>query len=336
MPTYLTQIAPQRSTQYGALAEHLAPIELALSPFAERTSASELVTLGGQRYLRVTADAAIDELVRAHAGRLAATRAWFESRDEVAGERGPWLRPLEVDAASAWPEELVSARRYKGKTNELFTRFLCNVARHSSAYANTAWGELRLLDPLAGGGTTLFTALSLGADAFGVEKSLEDVQGTAAFFRQFCREADIDCDEREERMKGVGRRWRFTRGAQTLVAAAGDAADAAKLLNGMKRPHLIVTDLPYGVQHNGPLLELLASALPAWEAWLEPGGAIAFSWDATRFAREQMIAHVERCCGLRVRRGEPYDAMAHAVDRVIKQRDVVVIDQANGGTRTMV
>ena len=133
---------------------------------------------------------------------------------------------------------------------------------------------------------------------------------------------------------GAQRRRRVAPGDVRL--ALGDAADAAKLLNGMKRPHLIVTDLPYGVQHNGPLLELLASALPAWEAWLEPGGAVAFSWDATRFSREQMIAHVERCCGLRVRRGEPYDAMAHAVDRVIKKRDVVVIDQANGGTRTMV
>jgi hypothetical protein len=327
MHNYYTQIAPQRSTQYGALAEHLAPLELQLSPFGARVRAEELqlITLGGQRYLRVRTDEPIDELVRADAGRLAATRAWFESRDEVGGVAGPWLRPLEIDAGGAWPEELVSARRYKGKTNELFTRFLCNVALHSSAYANGGWKGLRVLDPLAGGGTTLFVALTLGADAFGVEKSLEDVQGTAAFFRQYCREAEIDADEKEERMKGVGRRWRFTIGEQTLCCAAGDAADAAKLLNGFKRPNLIVTDLPYGVQHNGPLLELLERALPAWEAWLEPGGAVAFSWDATRLTREEMIAHVERSCGLRVRRGGPYDAMAHAVDRVIKRREVVVM-----------
>lgn len=325
MHTYLTQIAPQRSTQYGALAEHLAPIELALSPFATLVQKSELATIGGQRYLRVTAAEALEELVRRQAGQLAATRGWFELREDVGGEAGPWLRPLEIEAASRWPEELVSARRYKGKTNELFTKFLCNVARHSSAYANTRWRDLRVLDPLAGGGTTLFTALSLGADAYGIEKSLEDVQGTAAFFRQFCKEADIDCDEREERMKGVGRRWRFTIGEQTLAAAAGDAADGAKLLNGCKRPHLIVTDLPYGVQHNGPLLQLLEAALPAWQAWLEPGGAIIFSWDATRFPREQMIAHAESCCTLRARQGGPYDAMAHAVDRVIRKRDVVVM-----------
>lgn len=325
MDTYLAAIAPQRSTQYGALAEHLAPIELELSPIGTCIGAPALVTVGGQRYLRVNASEPLDELVCEHGGRMATTRGWFELREELSEVRGTWLRPLELASVSVWPEELVSARRYKGKTNELFTRFLCNVARHSSAYANTNWRELRLLDPLAGGGTTLFTALSLGADAFGIEKSLEDVQGTAAFFRQFCKEAAIDCDEREERMKGVGRRWRFTIGAQTLVAAAGDAADAAALLNGMKRPHLIVTDLPYGVQHNGPLLDLLASALPAWQAWLEPGGAIAFSWDATRFPREQMIAYVERCCALRVRRGGPYDAMAHAVDRVIRRRDVVVM-----------
>jgi hypothetical protein len=38
-----------------------------------------------------------------------------------------------------------------------------------------------------------------------------------------------------------------------------------------------------------------------------------------------MIAHAESCCTLRARQGGPYDAMAHAVDRVIRKRDVVVM-----------
>ena len=80
-------------------------------------------------------------------------------------------------------------RRYKGKTNELFTQFMCNLARYSSDFAAEPWASLRLFDPLAGGGTALFTALVLGADVAGVEKDSGDVESTAAFVEQYARTA---------------------------------------------------------------------------------------------------------------------------------------------------
>lgn len=331
MHKLLAQIAPQRSTQYASLAEALAPTELQLSAAARCLTDIDAVTLGGQRYLRCNIAEPIGAAEREALATLACTSAYFDCVDSLGGEPGPWLRPIETQFSPFWPDELVSARRYKGKTNELFTRFLCNIARHTSAYANTPWRELRVLDPLAGGGTTLFVALALGAHAFGVEKIAEDVTSSAAFFRQLCKEQDIRVVEKEERLKGVGRRWRFDVNGQTLVYANGDTANAEKLLNGFKRPHLIVTDLPYGIQHNGPLIDLLANALPAWEGWLEPGGALTFSWDATRFPREEMIAVVESHCRLRVSNHSPYNALEHTVDRVIKRRDVIV---ANGPART--
>ena len=324
MHRLLAQIAPQRSTQYASLAEALAPAELKLSATARCLTDIEAVTLGGQRYLRCTVTAPIGATEREALATLACTSAYFDCVDSFGDEAGPWLRPIETQVVPVWPDELVSARRYKGKTNELFTRFLCNIARHTSAYANTPWRELRVLDPLAGGGTTLFVALALGAHAFGVEKIAEDVTSSAAFFRQLCKEQAIACVEKEERLKGVGRRWRFDVNGQTLVYANGDAANAEKLLNGFKRPHLIVTDLPYGIQHNGPLIDLLANSLSAWERWLEPGGALAFAWDATRFPREEMIAVLNSHSRLRVRNDSPYNALEHTVDRVIKRRDVIV------------
>lgn len=324
MPTLLAQIAPQRSTQYASLAETLAPVELRLSAAADCLGEIQPVTLGGQRFVRCALTQPLTDAACAALGTLASTSAYFDFVETLGDEPGPWLRPIEIASAQLWSDELISARRYKGKTNELFTRFLCNIARHSSAYANTAWRELRVLDPLAGGGTTLFVALSLGAQALGVEKNSEDVTSTAAFFRQFCKEQGITAVEKVERLKTVGRRWRFDAKGQTLVYANGDGAQAEKLLNGFKRPHLIVTDLPYGIQHNGPLHELLANALPGWERWLEPGGALAFSWDATRVSRDEMVAVVENNSRMRVLNQPPYDAVAHAVDRVIKRRDVIV------------
>ena len=87
----------------------------------------------------------------------------------------------------------MTTRRYRGKTNEIFTHFLCNVARFSSEYATQPWSALRVLDPLAGGGTTLFVALTLGADVAGIEQNRDDVKSTVAFLQQYTREARIPC-----------------------------------------------------------------------------------------------------------------------------------------------
>jgi hypothetical protein len=221
----------------------------------------------------------------------------------------------------------VSARRYKGKTNELFTHFLCNLAKFSSNFAAAPWETLRVFDPLAGGGTTLFTALVLGADVAGVEKSSKDVQLTAAFLKQFVQEQKIVCKIKEERLKKLGKRWWFTLGdaAKQCVLAAGDTAQSAQLLAGFKKPHLIVADLPYGIQHHGHLVDLLTAALPVWASLLIPGGAMALAWDSTRFARNDITALVEGSGLLAVRNEAPYNQLAHRVDRVIKQRDILVM-----------
>ncbi len=189
MPTLLAQIAPQRSTQYSALAEDLAPHELRLSPVGPKLGAIEPLTLGGQAYLSCELLGQLDARDRRELGALAMTSAFFLAYAAVGGVEGPFLRPLESGFTPALPAELAITRRYRGKTNELFTHFLCNVARFSSAFAATPWSELRVFDPLAGGGTTLFTALMLGAEAAGVEQGDQDVKSTAAFVRQFAARA---------------------------------------------------------------------------------------------------------------------------------------------------
>ncbi len=103
-----------------------------------------------------------------------------------------------------------------------------------------------------------------------------------------------------------------------------DAGRAPELLAGFGRPHLIVTDLPYGIQHSAPLQGLLADCLPGWAELLTAGGALAFSWDSTRLGREAMMELVGKVAALEVVDRPPYDRLAHRVDRVIKRRDVLV------------
>ena len=105
--------------------------------------------------------------------------------------------------------------------------------------------------------------------------------------------------------------------------ANGDTRQVQALLPGFK-PHLIVADLPYGIQHQGQLIGLLQEALPVWLTGLRRGGALALAWDATRFPRETMLETLQPYSELTLLTTHPYDQLAHQVDRVIKLRDVVV------------
>jgi len=153
------------------------------------------------------------------------------------------------------------------------------------------------------------------------------VESTATFIAQFAREQHIPFGEKEERMKKYGRRWNFTIGPlqQQCAFARGDTLQSAELMHTLKRPHLVVTDLPYGIQHRGQLVDLIEQALPVWAGMLQAGGAIVMSWDSTRFSREDMIALAGKMPAMRVLNDPPYDQMQHRVDRVIKQRDVVCL-----------
>jgi hypothetical protein len=88
--------------------------------------------------------------------------------------------------------------------------------------------------------------------------------------------------------------------------------------------HSVVGDLPYGIQHFAEIATFLRQALPVWEKLLLPGGTLALAWNATRITRAELVELVESHTGLHVRNDEPYTQLEHAVDRVIKKRDILV------------
>jgi hypothetical protein len=316
-------VAPQHSSQYANLAARLAGPELLASPAGDRVTAVETVELGGRAYLIATlaARATGEELMPALA-RLGATSGVFELLD------GPLLRPLAPGLTPHVPRALAEARRYKGKTSELFSQVLLNLAVFAGAFRDRLERRLRILDPLAGGGTTLFCALAAGYDAFGIEVGKRNVETTVAFVQEFCREERISCSAVHERAK---RRYVLELGPRDdrrlLVLAEGDARAADTLLRdvpGGARFHAIAADLPYGIQHAGAARALVAEAAAAWERSLVPGGAAALAWDATRLSRAQLSSAIGDSCGLVVRDDGPYAELEHRVDRVIKRRDVLV------------
>ena len=323
----LAQIAPQRGSQYSALASTLAPFELQLSSIGKLISASEPIQLAGQAYLKVTLSQSPSEAQLAQLGEMSMCNAFFVFHEQIGDLQGPFLRPIETARSQGLPADLVMTRRYKGKTNEMFTHFLCNVAHRASGFADRPWSELRVLDPIAGGGTTLFTALSLGASAIGVEKDERDIASTASFLEQYCREEHIRCQVKEERLKKLGRRWQFLLGEpeQSCIMAAGDTILADKLLIGAPKSHLIVGDLPYGIQHVADLVVLIKRALPIWTSLLLTGGTLVLSWETRPLARDAMLNLLSNDPRLVILEQAPYNQLAHRVDRVIKERDVVVV-----------
>jgi hypothetical protein len=326
MPQLALRVAPQHSTQYADMAARLAEPELRASPAGAHVQSVEPVLLGGHQYLLVETGAEAG-LVAAVVRRLGAVSEAFEYIEALDGRDGPFLRPLPTGFTGPLPRELAEARRYKGKTSEVFTRVLLNLAIFGGAFAEAS--RLRVVDPLAGGGTTLFVALAAGHDAFGIEQTRRDVETTATFVREFCKESRVP--HRELRGPKGERRYTFELGPRdeprTLVLVEGDARRAEEELRtvpGGARFQALATDLPYGIQHHGALAALLTDALPAWERLLVPGAALALAWDATRLKRGAMLDLVRGACGLTIRDEPPYDALAHRVDRVIRERDVVV------------
>lgn len=331
------KITPQRSTQYADMAEVLAIPELLASPLGEAIASVEPARLGGQEYILAELSEAQDQAallgeLATILPRLGATSEGYEYFASVGELAGPLLRPIEPAFKSFVPLEMAEVRRYKGKTNELFTRVLLNVAIFAGEYRDEFCGRLRVLDPLAGGGTTLFLALAAGYDAFGIEQNRQDVETTEVFVRQYLNSEHLAYKELDERGRKAGRRYQFTIGRKGeeqrhLVLVHGDTAQATQHLQeipGGPHMHAIVGDLPYGIQHFGEISALLTQSLPAWEQLLLPGGTLALAWNATRIDRAEMIRLIESCTDLSVRDEAPYTQLAHTVDRVIKKRDILI------------
>jgi len=326
MTIILAQLSPQRSTQYTDLVTDLAPYEIALTSVGDYLAENPaFIKLGQQDYLKLTLKSELDDDLLQQLPMLVMTNAYFEYFEQIGDVPGPFLKPIEIESETFLPESLVATRRYRGKTNELFTQFMCNIARANSDFAETPWNKLTLLDPLSGGGTTLFVGLMLGADVCGVEQDKKVVDGTITFLKQYMKESRISAKFREDKLKKVGKRSFITvKDSARCVVGHGDTSNVKDFVHGLKRPQLLVTDLPYGIQHRAEWLKMLRNALPLWFDVMVEGGTMVFSWNASDYSRDEMVARVEEVSDFKVLKDAPYNQLSHQVDRVIKQRDIII------------
>lgn len=260
-----------------------------------------------------------------------------------AAARDLLLRPVPRAAVDLLDPDLLTIQRYAGKTNEDFTRLLLDVTVAATDRPRDLAGpwttrpdgrprRLRVLDPMAGRGTTLNQALIRGWDAAGIDVDAKDVEAYALFLRTWLKNhrlkhsAELTTLRRDG--KSLGRRFAATVGLTPEQYRAGDTvsvelvnADTVRAAELFPAGHfdVLVTDAPYGVQHGNRAsgtrgrdgrstardeltrspVPLLRKALPGWVRLLRRGGAVGISWNTHVARRPELVAVLEEA-GLEV------------------------------------
>lgn len=254
---------------------------------------------------------------------------------------GEWLKPLSLRQAAYLDADLAQVLKYKGKTNADFTLMMIHCALAASDYA-LCTDPLTVLDPLCGRGTTLFCALQEGHHAAGVEIDRKAVHEADAYFKRYLQYHRLK-HKREtvsatlpEGGNAAEIRYSFGNSAQAFKAGdtrslrlfQGDAAQVDGML-GKDSCHLIVTDLPYGVQHaakdkrgTATMRRLMGESFPAFQRALQKGGAAAVSFNTYTLGRDDLCEAME-AAGLRVLADAPFNDFSHWVEQAVN-RDMVI------------
>lgn len=341
MTSYAFLLLPSHNRVYAQAAPRLARAELlAMSETVldGRVTDVEERQLGGATYLTFKAPELTADHLR-YLGNLSALYALFELGDDGR------LTPVAAPRLDRFPSDLLTIQKYPGKTNEDFTRLLVNVtALACDAPQRLLSGDLRVLDPLCGRGTTLNQALMYGLDAAGVERESRSVEAYETFLRHWLKNTRVKhkastTTVRRDR-KRLGRRFHVLVGETKELYKAGQHIELTMVnadttaAGEFFRPasfDLVVTDAPYGVQHGSRRtggrtsrspVPLLKEAVPVWARLLRTGGAIGISFNTHVAAREQ-LAKLLTDEGFEVRDTEPYRGFTHRVDQAIV-RDVIV------------
>jgi len=342
---YLLLQHPGHNRVYYNEARKLALAELQLA--SERLSVScsdiKIIEIAGVRYLSLTTNKEISQKDLAVLSRLSFLFALFK---KSGGEDQISLIPLQKDELQFIDNKISSILKYQGKTNELFTRMMVNVALLSSNFDYE--DNISLLDPVAGKGTTLFEASVYGFNAYGIELEAKSVHETTIFFKKYLERERIKHTADKRQVAGTSKKdavlmsefsYAFSKeqfksyeNQKKLGLVCGNTKDA-DLYFKKNQFHLLVGDLPYGIVHGNTTnkrsasitrnpSELLSESLQQWYKVLKKGGIVIVAWNSFLASRAKMAALFSKS-GFEVLDSEPFQNFEHMVDKSIK-RDVVV------------
>lgn len=252
------------------------------------------------------------------------------------------LRPIVVQDFRSFPESMVQILKYNGKTNEQFTRLMVNLAL---AACNTTSKKITLLDPMCGKGTTLYEGFIRGLDVKGIEINSTWYQEIKTFVVRYLKEGKYK--HKAQKSTRTNTKGKKIADGFNLVASNNKAdykagnVQSFDLFNadtrisdnilGKKSCDIIVSDLPYGVQHKSKKesssgsrspIELVKDSIPAWYNILKTNGSIVLSFNEFTMKYND-IAQILKDNNLDVKDMEPYNNFLHRVDQSINRNIIV-------------
>jgi hypothetical protein len=232
---------------------------------------SQVVRFGEMEFIEIQVEAEQVAHTCSNLSRLSFVQGIFQRSGEV-------LTPINVEPGFCYPEELVFGQKYQGKTNELVTQLAINVGL---SFLNlTATNNINLLDPMAGRGTTLLWAARYGMDSRGIEIDRKSADLFYSHVKKQCKLQKLKHKATSGQVgkntkKKAGMFNRFSLGNESMMMVHGDSRNARELSQG-KHFDLLVTDMPYGVQHlaggSRNALETMKACAPEWIACMKKGG----------------------------------------------------------------
>ena len=333
---YAMLLKPHPNARYRQSLEKLALLELESMLAAWNVPHTEprVEAIAGEPFLTFESDELEGEVWRALARHSAICMA-------ARLLEGGLLKPIFREQGGFLPDDLPQVLKYKGKTNVDFTYMLLHCAQAASAFACVR-DPLCVLDPMCGKATTLFCALCEGHNGVGVDVDGKDLLEAQGYFERSLRLHGVKHKRKNgsQTLSGGGSaQWVEYSVAPDAQAMRDGQARALRLLNGdsarlaeMLRPesvHLIVCDLPYGVQHAphesgrvSTIARLVERALPGCRRVLKPGGAIALAFNQNTLDRATVVRLVN-AAGLEALEDAPYGDFSHWVEQAV-QRDAVI------------
>jgi len=207
------------------------------------------------------------------------------------------LVPLAIEPKFKLHEDFVFGSKFKGKTNEILTQLLINIGLQSIQYKKIA--DVKLLDPMCGRATTLLWGMRYGMKTKGIEQDSKALDDIRLNVKKWCKVHRQKHQFKDGFVGGkatkgkTGRFIEFTADDASMRVITGDAANAASLLKNEKF-NLIVTDLPYGIQHfttsktRNPL-EVLRACAKDWVESLKPGGVMVLAFNRNIPRRKDLM-----------------------------------------------
>ena len=293
-------------------------------------------------YITVTTEKPFSEKDILKVSKLSFCYAIFEvvSIDDV-----EYLKPIQNADFQFINSNISTILKYTGKTNELFTRLMLNIALNSSDFDSQ--DEISLLDPIAGKGTTLYEGLIAGYNVYGIEIGEKVVAESFGFMKKYLEKEKLKHTARKEKLSGANKSFMSVKHIIDIAKTKQDIKDKKQkhfeLISGnsmyadkyFKKNffNIIVGDLPYGVQHGNVTnekqtsitrnpKELINSCIGGWYNVLKEGGTIVLAWNNFVLPRHELAQILENA-GFTVFADDPYLDFVHRVDQSIN-RDIIV------------